>query len=115
MPNYTYTKVQKAGPPAYTMLKVDHPPAGYSDIHITIPSDPPLADKDGRIADDEIWKRLHVTFVETSGFKLHCFIKTVKNKYMPFDGSGRARDLDAATRNIWKNLFEDQAVIDAVF
>ncbi|MFT3734759.1 MAG: hypothetical protein QM776_07015 [Rhodocyclaceae bacterium] len=115
MPNYTYTTTQKKGPPAYTLVTLDPTPAGYQDIHLTIPSDPPVPSKSGKIADEDIWKQKHVTFVFNDGRKLHCFIKTIKNKYTPFDGTGAARNLEAGEKLIWQRMFEDQVVIDAVF
>jgi hypothetical protein len=115
MPNYTYTSTAKAGPPAYTLLKVTNVPAGYQDIHVTIPSDPPIPNRSGKLSDADIWKQKHVTFVFADGKKLHCFIKVVNNKYMPFDGLGTARSLRPGEKLIWQRLFEDQTVIDAVF
>lgn len=115
MPNYTYVSTTVPGPPSYVLLQVTPPPAGYRDVHVTVPSDPPTPDANGRISNAEIWRQKHVTFVDAQGNTLHCFIKVVSNRYMPFDGTGVARNLDSGKKTIWGKLFADQAVIDAIF
>lgn len=109
--------IKPSGGSAPYDLYILNKPKRYDEIHVTIPSDPSGMNGNGSII--TMAAQPHVTFVWTdeSGAKkkLHCYIATSKNKYMPFDGTGKPRSLDSGKRLLFNEIVNHGVINKALF
>ncbi len=104
--NYQYWKKNKNNVhPPYVLydVKDESMPAGYVDVHVTVPRPQDIV-----ASDAATWK--HVTFAwmqDDERWQIHCYIGVVKKEYVACKSDKSLRSLDSYHRVTWPKVIAD--------